>query len=49
MLEKTQFENIFTFNYVGPKVIDQKVVNGKLELLLNNKLMTYKVIISKKL
>ena len=48
MLEKTQFENIFTFNFVGPKVIDQKVVNGKLELLLNNKVMTYKVIISKK-
>ena len=48
MLEKTQFENIFTFNFVGPKVIDQKVVNGKLELLLNNKVMTHKVIISKK-
>lgn len=48
MLEKNQFENVFTLNYVGPKVIDQKVVNGKLELLLNDKVMTYKIIISKK-
>jgi hypothetical protein len=48
MINKTQLENVIVFNYVGPKIIDQKIVNGKLELLLDNKVMTYKVIISKK-
>lgn len=48
MIEKTQLKNVFVLNFVGPKIIDQKVVNGKLELLLNNKEMSYKVIISKK-
>lgn len=48
MIEKTQLKNVFVLNFVGPKIIDQKVVNGKLELLLNNNEMSYKVIISKK-
>ena len=48
MYHKKQLENVLVLNYVGQNIIDQKVVNGKLELLLNNKEMAYKVIISKK-
>lgn len=48
MTRNNQFKNVIVLNYVGPKVINQKVVNGKLELLLNNKTTTYRVIISKK-
>ena len=46
--KKKQLENVLVLNYVGQNIINQKVVNGKLELLLNNNEMSYKVIISKK-